>query len=184
MQFANLVKAALLGSALVIAGCGGGSNVQDTSGGADTDAGADSGATTYSVEEQARLEAEEQARQEEMNRQMEQERLLGITTFYFDVDQSVVKPEARPALEAHARNLAQNGGTVVLEGHSDERGTREYNLALGERRAEAIARYLSVLGVSSQQIEAVSYGEERPASLGHDESSWSLNRRVELRYGN
>ena len=183
MQFANLIKAAFLGSALVLAGCGSTGGTDTSGAGTDAGSGAD-GAQTYSAAEQERLKAEEMRRQDEMKRQMEEERLLGITTFYFDFDQSVVKPEARPALEAHARNLVENGGTVVLEGHSDERGTREYNLALGERRAESIARYLSVLGVSSQQIEAVSYGEERPASLGHDESSWSLNRRVELRYGN
>ena len=182
MQLVNVTRATLLSIVFVLVGCG------TTGDGPDADAGAAGAggdtATTYSVEVQARLEAEARAAEEAARMAAEQERLLGITTFYFDFDQSVVKPDARAALEAHARNLAENGGRVVLEGHADERGTREYNLALGERRSEAISRYLSVLGVSSQQVEAVSYGEERPASLGHDESSWSMNRRVELRYGN
>ncbi len=181
MQLANVTRAILLSFVFVLAGCG------TTGGGPDADAGADVAgvgeAQTYSAEEQARIDAEAMAAEEAARTAAEQQRLLGITVFYFDFDQSVVKPDARAALEAHARNLTQNGGRVVLEGHGDERGTREYNLALGERRSEAIARYLSVLGVSSQQIETVSYGEERPASLGHDESAWSMNRRVELRYG-
>jgi len=70
----------------------------------------------------------------------------------------------------------------VLEGHADERGTREYNMALGERRAKAVSRFLTVQGAGSNQIEVVSYGEERPAMMGHDEGSWSQNRRVELKY--
>jgi len=185
MQFANSIKVILLGLMVVwVAGCA-------SKGGADAEAQAqaeaqrqaqEEAARAYQAEEEARLRAqalEEQARQE-----AEQERLLAITTFYFDFDQSVVKPDAQEALEVHAKKLVDNGGSVVLEGHADERGTREYNLALGERRAEAVARYLKVLGVADRQIETVSYGEERPVSLGHDESSWSLNRRVELRYGN
>ncbi len=181
MQLANVTRAILLSFVFVLVGCG------STGGGPDGDAGAagaaGEGVTTYSAEEEARLASEAMAVEEAARVGAEQERLLGITVFYFDFDQSVVKPDARAALEAHARNLAENGGQVVLEGHADERGTREYNLALGERRSDAISRYLSVLGVSSQQIESVSYGEERPASLSHDDSSWSLNRRVELRYG-
>lgn len=181
MQFANILKVLLLGFVLVwVAGCA-------SKGGADAEAAAqrqaeEEAARAYQAEQEARLKAE--AMEEQARQEAEQQRLLGITTFYFDFDQSVVKPDAAAALEAHAKNLVAKGGKVVLEGHADERGTREYNLALGERRAEAVARYLTVLGVTSQQIETVSYGEERPASLGHDESSWSLNRRVELRYGN
>jgi len=181
MQFAKVFKLFSV-SVLVftLAACG-------SKGGVDTDAGMDNAANdaaaeAYRAEQAARLEAERLAAQEAARAAEEQARLLGITTFYFDFDQTVIKPEARAALEAHAANLINNGGRVVLEGHADERGTREYNLALGERRAESIERYLTVLGVSGNQVETVSYGEERPASLGHDESSWSLNRRVELRY--
>ena len=184
MQVANVLKVLLLGSALVLAaGCSTTGSKDDAE--AQRRAAEEAAAAqAYRAEEEARLASQAMEAEENARRQAEQQRLLGTTTFYFDFDQSVVRPEARAALEAHALYLTSNGGNVVLEGHADERGTREYNLALGERRAEAIARYLTVLGVTSQQIETVSYGEERPASLGHDDSSWSLNRRVELRYEN
>jgi len=179
MQLATLFKVTLLGLVLTAAGC------STTGGGSDAGAaGADvNGEGAYGAGDRAALSAEEQAAADAARAAAEAEQLLNITTFYFDFDQSTIKQEARVALEAHAAYLVQSGSNVVLEGHADERGTREYNLALGERRAQAIARYLTALGVSSQQIEAVSYGEERAASLGHDETSWSLNRRVDLRYG-
>jgi peptidoglycan-associated lipoprotein len=105
------------------------------------------------------------------------------TVFYFDFDQAVVKQEGFSDLEAHAKYLSNNpGATVRLEGHADERGTREYNIALGEQRANAVARLLMVNGAGSNQIETISYGEEKPAMLGHTESEWALNRRVELSY--
>ena len=104
------------------------------------------------------------------------------TIFYFDYDKSELRPEVRSQLRDQAGLLADRTGVVRLEGHADERGTREYNMALGERRAKAIANYLASLGVPSSQIEIVSYGEEKPAALGHDESAYSLNRRVELIY--
>lgn len=105
------------------------------------------------------------------------------TVFYFDFDQSVVKSASFGDLEKHASYLASNpSAQVVLEGHADERGTREYNIALGERRANAVARFLQVNGVSASQIETVSFGEEKPAVLGSGEGSWSQNRRVELKY--
>lgn len=107
--------------------------------------------------------------------------LRAITTFYFAYDSSELRPDALRALDVHARDLQRSGVRVVLEGHTDERGTREYNMALGERRAQAVQRYLVLQGVSPSQLEIVSYGEERPVADGHDESSWSLNRRVELR---
>ena len=105
------------------------------------------------------------------------------TVFYFDFDKSQVKMESVQALRGHAKYLVANpSANVVLEGHADERGTREYNMALGERRAKAIARVLTVNGVSSSQIELVSFGEEKPAVMGHNDSSWAQNRRVELKY--
>lgn len=103
------------------------------------------------------------------------------TVFYFDFDQSALAPETRAALDAQANVLRNQSGAVRLEGHADERGSREYNLALGERRAKAIANYLILQGIDRSRIETVSYGEERPAALGSDEESWSRNRRVELR---
>ena len=102
---------------------------------------------------------------------------------YFDFDSYTVKPEYMATLEAHARFLnADRQRRVVLEGHTDERGTREYNLALGQKRADAVRRALALLGVQESQMEAVSYGKEKPAVEGSGEAVWSRNRRVELQY--
>ena len=104
---------------------------------------------------------------------------------YFDFDQSTIKAEFRTALNGHAAYLSQNpSARIVLEGHADERGTREYNIALGERRGNAVSRYLVVQGVSIEAIEVVSFGEERPVNSGHDSASLAENRRVEVRYIN
>jgi peptidoglycan-associated lipoprotein len=111
----------------------------------------------------------------------EEAALRAITTFYFEYDSSDLKPEAMRSLDVHAKDLKSNGARVVLEGNTDERGTREYNMALGERRAKAVQRYLVLQGVSPAQLELVSYGEERPVATGNDEQSWAQNRRVELR---
>lgn len=104
------------------------------------------------------------------------------TVFYFDFDKSELRVDVRAALDEHAVYLRNKSGLVRLEGHGDERGTREYNLALAERRARAIANYLAIQGVPNSQIETISYGEEKPAALGHSEAAWSKNRRVELIY--
>lgn len=105
------------------------------------------------------------------------------TVFYFDFDQAVVRQEGFADLEAHARYLSQNpSASVRLEGHADERGTREYNMALGERRAKAVERLLVVNGAGNGQAESISFGEEKPAVVGHTAGDWSKNRRVELIY--
>jgi len=103
------------------------------------------------------------------------------TVFYFDYDKALLKPESRAALLEHAASLNNNPRSVRLEGHADERGTREYNMALGERRANAAKEFLVLQGVSAGLIEVVSYGEERAASYGSNDSAWSMNRRVELK---
>ena len=104
---------------------------------------------------------------------------------YFDFDQATIKAEFRTALNGHAAYLSQNPtAKIVLEGHADERGTREYNIALGERRGNAVSRYLVVQGVSVDAIEVVSFGEERPVNGGHDSAALAENRRVEIRYIN
>jgi peptidoglycan-associated lipoprotein len=101
---------------------------------------------------------------------------------YFDFDSYAVKDEFRPIIEAHAKMLKANSSAKeVAEGHTDERGGSEYNLALGQKRAEAVVQQMKVLGVGDSQLEAVSYGKERPAVDGHDEAAWAKNRRVELR---
>ena len=101
---------------------------------------------------------------------------------YFDFDSYAVKDEFRPIVEAHASLLKKSSGAKeVAEGHTDERGGSEYNLALGQKRAEAVVKQMELLGAGEGQLEAVSYGKERPAVDGHDESAWAKNRRVELR---
>ena len=108
---------------------------------------------------------------------------LGQRVVYFDFDSSNLTPEEQRVVEAHAQYLSNNPGmAVVLEGHADERGTREYNLALGERRANSVNEILQAMGVAPDAIRTISYGEERPISMGQDESAWSLNRRVEILY--
>ncbi|HAX21149.1 MAG TPA: peptidoglycan-associated lipoprotein Pal [Hydrogenophaga sp.] len=102
---------------------------------------------------------------------------------YFDYDSFEVRGEYAATLEANARYLKANSSRkIALEGHTDERGGREYNLALGQKRAEAVRRSLSLMGVSESQMEPVSFGEEKPAALGMDEASYAKNRRVELTY--
>jgi peptidoglycan-associated lipoprotein len=102
---------------------------------------------------------------------------------YFDFDSFVVKDEFRPTVEANAKALSADAKRKVsIEGHTDERGGREYNLALGQKRAEAVAKSLALLGAKDAQIEAVSFGKERPAVQGSDEAAWAKNRRAELNY--
>ena len=109
--------------------------------------------------------------------------LLAARTIYFELDSSDVPESERAAIEAHARYLSEHSGAqITLEGHADERGSREYNVALGERRADAVRQLMTLLGANDPQIRTISYGEERPAADGHDESAWRLNRRVEVVY--
>ena len=108
---------------------------------------------------------------------------LSQRILYFDLDSSQIKDEDREIITVHAEFLAAHSEiTVVLEGHADERGSREYNIALGEKRAKAVKQLMTLQGVAENQIQVISFGEERPAALGHDSSSWNLNRRVEILY--
>ena len=102
---------------------------------------------------------------------------------YFDYDSFTLKPEFQGAVEAHAKYMAANKTRkLAIEGHTDERGGREYNLALGQKRAEAVRRALGLLGVTDPQVEAVSFGKEKPAATGADEAAFAKNRRAELNY--
>ena len=102
---------------------------------------------------------------------------------YFDYDSYVIKPEFQSLLDGHARFLKANKARrISIEGHTDERGGREYNLALGQRRSEAVRRALGLLGVPDNQVEAVSFGKEKPVAMGSDEASWAQNRRAEIAY--
>ena len=108
---------------------------------------------------------------------------LSQKIIYFGFDQSSVLPEYQQVVDNHAKYLIDYPeARVRLEGHADERGTREYNIALGERRAKAVRQLMLLQGVGADQISTISYGEELPSSLSHDEESWALNRRVELVY--
>ena len=113
--------------------------------------------------------------------QNQQTKISGFQTVYFDYDRAEIRSDARPALRENADRLnAGTGGTVTVEGHCDERGSTEYNLALGERRANAVKRYLVDLGVPSARLRTVSFGEDRAAVQGHDESAWRYNRRADF----
>ncbi len=104
---------------------------------------------------------------------------------YFDFDQSDLRAEYSDLLQRHASRLAGDSRAQIrLEGHADERGSREYNIGLGERRSQAVRRLLLIQGASANQISTVSFGEERPAAFGSDESAYELNRRVEIKYTN
>lgn len=144
-------------------------------------------ATEAEAAERARREAE--ARGLGVDRDLQADPLddpqspLAERLVYFDFDRDTVRPEFIPMLEAHARYLSENpGARLRLEGHTDERGTREYNLALGERRAQAVRRIMTLNGARDSQLDVVSFGEEMPVSFTQTEESWARNRRVELVY--
>lgn len=189
----NTIKmlSALFLSAFILSGCESMSTTEEdafTNAGMDS-AAAETEATTSAAPDEAELAARELAAQELAAQQAqeaamkEQATLREIRTFYFDFDQATIKTESRPALAAHAAFLASNPSVkVVLEGHTDERGTKGYNMALGERRANSVQQFLIVNGVSKAQVEVLSYGEERPANSAHNESAWAQNRRAYIEY--
>ncbi len=109
--------------------------------------------------------------------------ILAKRSVYYDFDKSDIKPEFRPMIEAHAGYLREHSqATVRVEGNCDERGSREYNLALGQRRADGVKKVLGLLGVAEQRVETTSWGEEKPRAGGHDEAAWAQNRRSDIIY--
>jgi len=111
--------------------------------------------------------------------------VLSKRSIYFELDSNIVKEEFKPLVSAHARYLQQNRNQkMTVQGNTDERGSREYNLALGQRRADAVKQMMQLLGAQSEQIETVSFGEEKPRASGSDEKSWAENRRADLVYPN
>jgi peptidoglycan-associated lipoprotein len=109
--------------------------------------------------------------------------ILSRRSIYFDYDSNVVKEEFKPIVSAHARYLQQNrSARATIQGHTDERGSREYNLALGQRRADAVRQMMTLLGASAAQIETVSFGKEKPRALGSNEKAWAENRRADIVY--
>jgi peptidoglycan-associated lipoprotein len=162
-------------SGLALAGCPKKPNTLPDASNPEPASGAETGATSGS-EISGSATTREQAALEEAKR--------AGTIVYFDFDRAEIKPEYVAVVTAHAKYLNLNNTLKVrLEGHSDERGSREYNIGLGERRAQAVRRALMLQGVTEPQITTVSYGEERPAVQGSDEAAYSKNRRVELVYG-
>lgn len=109
--------------------------------------------------------------------------VLAKRSVYFDLDSYIVRDEFRPVIEAHAKYLTSNRARkIAIQGHTDERGGSEYNLALGQKRAEAVRKSLSLLGVAESQMEAISFGKEKPKALGSDETAWAENRRADIAY--
>lgn len=172
MQFKPYAKSlAVAVSLVVMAGCSSSGGTQDGS----MDG---TGTTTGGVSSQGMTNGQTSGSQ--MGSQVG---IPDVRTIYFDFDKDTIRPEFESVLNAHAEYLRSNPNTtVILQGHGDERGTREYNLGLGERRAQSVESYLTVQGVSPSQLEIVSYGEERPAVQGHSEQAYAQNRRVVFDY--
>jgi peptidoglycan-associated lipoprotein len=162
----------LLFTAAFLVACSSSDTMEDTSA-AEQAAAAERAAQEAEARRQAAAEAEQRRLMDEIER-------IG-NVFYFEFDSSTLTPEARDALDKHIALLQSNDKRVRLEGHTDERGTREYNMALGERRANAVRDYMTVNGIAGYRIETVSYGEEQPIAYGSGEANWSQNRRVELK---
>ncbi len=141
---------------------------------------ADAAAAAAAAKAEQERAAAAAAAQTELRRKMDAAAAYG-NVFYFDFDSYNLKPEAIESLNAHIAYLKDTDEPIRLEGHTDERGTREYNMALGERRANAVRDYMVLNGIPSYRIETVSYGEERPIATGSGEANWSQNRRVELK---
>lgn len=165
----------LLCGALVLAGCRGGSQIPiSASDTGDVVGGGDAGSTQGVGGGGGIGITPEEA---------ERQRVMQDLIVYFDFDRSEIRPEFNQMLTAHGGYLAGNTtARLRLEGHADETGSREYNIGLGERRAQAVRRILMLQGAAGTQLTTVSYGEERPAQTGGDEEAWRLNRRVELVY--
>lgn len=173
----RLIPTALL--ALILAACGGNPPVPDPD---PTDAGM-AGAADSDASSRGRAGGQLGAGEEFGNDPMGRGEMENI--IYFDFDQSELRPEYGDLLARHAQYLSNNSNLRVrLEGHADERGSREYNIGLGERRSQSVRRMLLIQGAATEQISTVSFGEERPAALGSDEEAYALNRRVEIKYTN
>nr|VFK56324.1 MAG: peptidoglycan-associated lipoprotein [Candidatus Kentron sp. TUN] len=161
-------------SSLALVACGGGAFTK-SSGGADVQEG-----SAYYDGYSGTIGSDEGMSMNSLN---DPSSLLSTRVIYFDFDSNEIKPEFQEILKAHSDYLVDNSNVKVqLGGHCDQRGTREYNLALGERRAKAVFRFMSMLGVSGDQLDTVSYGEEKPADPDNGQFAWQKNRRVEIIY--
>ncbi len=162
----------LLFAAIFLAGC------------ASTDTSESDAAAAAAAEEAARSAAAQQAAEADAmaaEKAVKDAVAAAGNVVYFDFDLSTLTSASRDILDAHIALAKTGNGDLRLEGHTDERGTREYNIALGERRAKAVMDYMRINGVASYRMETISYGEERPVAYGSGEANWSQNRRVELK---
>ena len=172
----------LFGSLLLVACSGNETNDSAAAEAAAAEAAAAEEAAAVAAESAAKeAQAQAEAAAAAEQRQLQDAAMSAGTVFYFDFDSSSMTDAARMAVDAHIAVLLSNDDSVRLEGHTDERGTREYNLALGERRANAVRDYMVANGVPSYRVESISYGEENPVAFGSSEANWSQNRRVELK---
>lgn len=187
MELKKYSKTLFFGATLaVLAGCGGNAATQDQ--------GADGSATGSDVSPvitsdgagaggDSSVNGENLGQNQPYTAPTDTVAMPAVNTIYFDFDKSDIRADSRAVLDQHAEYLLANPSVkVVLEGHADERGTREYNQALGERRGNSVMSYFQLKGVSAAQMEVVSYGEESPAIIGHNREAWSKNRRVEVQY--
>ena len=152
-----------------------GAPVEDRNVGAGTSGAATSGTTTGNVAGTASGS--------QSNRLRDPNSILSKRSVYFEFDSYAVKDDFKPLIDAHARYLqGDKGGRMTIQGNTDERASREYNIALGQRRADAVKKMMMLLGATDSQIETVSFGKEKPRREGHDEASWAENRRVDIVY--
>jgi peptidoglycan-associated lipoprotein len=181
MKAVQLFVLPILATALVMTGCASRKPATDIQAGQNP-----SEATTVSTEglsEDAALNAQNLVGASSKGVTAANKAFLAKRVVHFDYDSSELSNEDYQTLQAHAQFLVANANSkVALTGHTDERGTREYNMALGERRAKAVESFLITNGVAATQLEAVSYGKEMPINAGHDENAWKENRRVEINY--
>ncbi len=182
MQTVKYLAFPLLAVSLIMTGCASRKPAPEITSGLNPN-GAGSTVVTDGLSEDAALNAQNLAGASAKGVTEANKAFLAKRVVHFDYDSSELSNEDYRTLQAHAQFLMANANSkVALTGHTDERGTREYNMALGERRAKAVQSYLITNGVNAAQLEAVSYGKEMPVNLGHGESAWKENRRVEINY--
>ncbi|MHA5057881.1 peptidoglycan-associated lipoprotein Pal [Acinetobacter schindleri] len=182
MKKVQLFALPLLAAALVMTGCASRKPATQTQSG-ELGAGSATTVDTQGLSEDAALNAQSMAGASSKGVTAENKAYLAKRVVHFDYDSSELSNDDLLTLQAHAQFLMANANSrVALTGHTDERGTREYNMALGERRAKAVESFLITTGVNAGQLEAVSYGKEMPVNPGHDENAWKENRRVEINY--
>lgn len=189
MNIKTLVVAMLVSAVLAISGCAqqggnanGGAGVGGTNGGYGS-GGAGNGSNGYGYGNGANGGYANGSGQYTPADLRNPNSILAQRVIYFDLDSSSIRPEFQNALNAHSALLAAYPNLRVrLEGHADERGSRDYNVALSERRGYSVLDYMQIKGANTSQMEVIGYGEEIPAEFGHNESAWSKNRRVEIKY--